>query len=58
MEIRNHPNPDRGVTSLMYVGHDGLDGVLGSTPWSERAPKLVVAGGLLALVLWVAFKRR
>lgn len=58
MQIAIHPNPDKGVTHLMYVGHDGLDGVLGSTPWSERGVKIAAAVGLLAMVWWVATKRR
>ncbi len=54
MKIAVHPNPDKGVTHLMYVGHDGLEG----TPWSERGPKIAIAGVVLAVVLWAAFKKR
>lgn len=55
--IKHNPNPDKGVTHLMYVGDDGLDGILGATPWAERAPKLLLAAGALALIYYLATKR-
>jgi hypothetical protein len=57
MRIAYNPNPDKGVTHLMYVGDDGLDGILGTTPWAERAPKIALAVGALALVYYLATRK-
>lgn len=56
MKIEYHPNNERGVTNLMYVGDSHLDQVLGETPLSERMPSILIALGLAALVYHVATK--
>jgi hypothetical protein len=58
MQITVHPNPDKGVTNLMYIGDDGLDRALGDTPWSERVPKIALAVGLLAALYFATQKRK
>jgi hypothetical protein len=56
MKIEYHPNQERGVTNLMYVGDDGLDHALGETPLAQRLPSILIALGLVAVVYYVATK--
>lgn len=55
MQVSYHPNPNPGVTTLMYVGDaQALDGL-----WDEyRWPKVALAAGAALLLLHLMRRRR
>ncbi len=56
--ITIHPNPDRGVTNLMYLGDpDALNRALGEAELAQQVPKFLALGAL-GLLIWYSIKRR